>query len=547
MSAIAPEPDAAGVGAPEGEWQAFSPLTPWLRGGVMALAVVGWVVSQQVDRFFGAERGDPTEGHLWQAGLAVLVVILGAVAMAWVSWRAARFRLGPTSVELKQGVLTRQHRQVRYDRIQAVDVNRPLLARLAGLSAVRIEAAGGVGSSVELAYLPQDRAIQVRDLVLGRANSAAVAAGGEPAAYPGGLRTPGADGGASGAGAEGIPVGESAARAGADTAYRPAGEVSRLIAAIPAPRVWAATALSGSALILVAGAPLVVVALVGGWVGVLPVLGPAVLGAGSSLFGRLTGWMNFRVEDANTAIRVRRGLTELRTTTVPVHRIQAVEVHQPAFWRRLDWWRISVNVAGVNQDPLKEGASLIPVGTRAEVLSILTAMGPGWALPQLLVGLNAPAAAPGFRGAPAAARWLDPFSWRRIGVALTETAVITRGGWLGRTAQLVPYARIQSITLTQGPVERRLDLATVRLRSTVGEVDPQVRHLSTADAHDLVAQVAARARAARVSENGVSRAGVTTGPSAEGGGFAPKTAVVGERALSSGGNDSPGHDGRHGS
>ena len=44
-----------------------------------------------------------------------------------------------------------------------------------------------------------------------------------------------------------------------------------------------------------------------------------------------------------------------------------------------------------------------------------------------------------------------------------------RGGWLGRTAQLVPYARIQSITLTQGPVERRLDLATVRLRSTVGE------------------------------------------------------------------------------
>ena len=52
------------------------------------------------------------------------------------------------------------------------------------------------------------------------------------------------------------------------------------------------------------------------------------------------------IADAGTGVRVQEGLTDLRATTIPLHRIQALELVQPLWWRPLGWWRIRVNVAG---------------------------------------------------------------------------------------------------------------------------------------------------------------------------------------------------------
>ena len=79
-----------------GEWRHLHPLSPLLKGGIAFVAVLAYVVSQQADSFFGAERDDPTQGHLGWAALGVVVVLLAIIAGAWVSWRFSRFRVAAT-------------------------------------------------------------------------------------------------------------------------------------------------------------------------------------------------------------------------------------------------------------------------------------------------------------------------------------------------------------------------------------------------------------------------------------------------------------------
>ncbi|MFZ1372906.1 MAG: PH domain-containing protein [Nostocoides sp.] len=460
-------------------WRRFHPLTPLLRGGVVFVGVLGYLVSQQVNRIFGADPEDPTRGHWGLAAGVLALVLLLVIGGSAVAWRASSFRLGRTTIELRHGVIAKQHRQVRYDRIQAVDIRRPLLARIFGLSSVRVEAAGGAGSNIELAFLPAARAEDLRAELVHRAAGAVRSEPSAPGEVPTG------------------DLGDGGAQPG--HAVQGAGSLS-LIAAIPAARVWLATAMSFNTALLAVTVPLLLGALLTGTFGAVPVLGPMVLGALGQQFGRLSSWMNFRVETGAGVIRVRHGLTELRTSTIPLHRVQAVEVSQPALWRGLQWWRIRVNVAGVHSEAGEGDQPLIPVGTREEVLAILAALGPRWSLPEVIEGLEAPGPSPNFVSVPRAARWLDPLSWQRGGYAVTPELLICRGGWLGRSVQLVPHARVQSLTLEQGPLERRLGLANVLVHSSVGAVTPAIRHLDVQVATALIDQEAQRSRIARAAE-----------------------------------------------
>ncbi len=480
---IPPEPADLGIPPdPADGWSRFHPLTPLLRGGVMAVAVLGYVLSQQADRIWGTRPDDPTDGHLRIAAAIVATVIVVAVLAAWLSWRAARFRLGPHSVELRHGIVFRQHRQVRYDRIQAVDITRPLLARLVGLSAVKVEAAGGHDSNIVLSFLTDRVAQQVRGELLARSRSLA--------SGPVGIRT---DGGP-----------------GPDQAGATVPEA--LVAAIPSGRVWLATALTPSTAFLLVGIPALIVALVSGAFGILPVLGPMVVGAAGAQMKRLTSWMNFEVHGSPDVIRVRHGLTELRARTVPIGRIQAVEVSQPLFWRAFGWWRIRVNVAGVGPEKDAEHDALIPVGTFEEVMRILRVMGPAWSLPEVAQAMTARETPPGTVGVPRAARLLDPISWRRRGYAVTDVALVLRDGALTRRAIVVPHARIQSHGADQGPLQRRLGLASVALHSTQGPVTPVVHHLAVADALALVNDQQARGSSARRADGSPVSREATPGP-----------------------------------
>lgn len=469
-----------GAGAADEGWQRLHPLTPLLRGGVVLLAVLGYGASRVVDGVLGAL--DPTAGRAPGGGpdettallehpllaLAAVVLVIAAVAGAgWVSWRFSRFRVAHGQVELRSGVLYRQHRQVPLERVQAVETTRPLLARMLGLSQVVVQSAGGADSHLTLAFLDAARAEEVRAHLLDLAGRAD-----ERPAAP-------VEGAAAGTGP--VPVVD-----------------------VPNGRLFVATVLHPATLVLgLIGLALLVGAgvfeLGAGMLASAPALVPVVFGLAVGRVKELLVHGNFSLSRTDTALRVRHGLTELRASSVPLHRVQAVEALQPLWWRPFGWWRVRVNVAGVRSEGADgdEQTTLLPVGTLADALRVLATLGVRPDDPYVVAALEGPGGEPGWVGPPRAARVLDPWSWRRSGYALSDTALHLRSGRWSRSAVVVPHARVQSLALDQGPLQARLGLATGRVVSTPGPVSPRAPHLRTEDAETFLALVGARAREAR--------------------------------------------------
>jgi putative membrane protein len=448
----------------EGGWQRFHPLTPLLRGGVTLLAIGAWVISNQFDAWFGREPALPQETPLAWTALAALGVITLVVLTGWLTWRVSRFRIGETTLELRTGLLFRQHRQVRYDRIQAVDVNRPLLARLTGLSEVKVQAAGGTDADAKLAFLPDARAHEVRDQLMGLAGRSD-----EVTSAP-----------------------DSATGSAAGPVTR-----AEAIVRVPSARLLQAAAFSGRTLFILTALPAVLGSFVFDVPALLPFFGPALLAVGGSHLGSLVREWNFELVRDRDGIRVRRGLTEIKSSSIPVHRIQVVSVRQPMFWRLTDWWRVEINVAGVGPGSSGNESVVLPVGTREEALRVVRVLRPATDPAVLVAGMVGDGEGTAYVIAPEGARWVSPIVLTRHGYAVTPDSLMVRGGRLRRFVHVVPHARIQSLTLRQGPLQRRLGLASLHILSTPGSSDPWVEHLALDTATALLNEQVQRSGLAR--------------------------------------------------
>ncbi|MFT2689794.1 PH domain-containing protein [Clavibacter zhangzhiyongii] len=144
------EPGAAATAVPaaeariaeeltDGGWHRLHPATPLLRGGVVFLIAIGFLVSslreQIVERFVPGQDESRGEGDLipwlvesggliW-AVLGLLAFTLLAVGVSYLSWRMHTFRVTEETVEVRSGILSRTNRRARLDRIQGVNITRP--------------------------------------------------------------------------------------------------------------------------------------------------------------------------------------------------------------------------------------------------------------------------------------------------------------------------------------------------------------------------------------------------------------------------------------
>ncbi len=488
MSEPAPAPPEPGW-----DWQHLHPLSPLLRGGFVVLAIGSWVLSQGMDSILrglglpglgGDYSGNQGDNELLRHPVLLGLAAVGVVALiaggSWLSWRFARFRVAAGQVELRTGILFRQHRQVPLERVQAVEISRPLLARAFGVAQVVVQSAGGRGSHLTLSYLGLARAHQVRDHLLelaARSDEGARARRERPPeAPPGAVWT--------------TPLG------GVDD--RSPGELAVL--QVPNGRLFVATILHTSTLVLLLSVVVAGGVAAAGVVGAITGLVPVVVAVGGSRIRELLHHGNFTLSEVGDSLRVRHGLTDLRTTTIPLHRVQAVEVVQHVWWRPLGWWRVRVNVAGVHREPGRGGGdetTVLPVGRFADVLTVLSAMDARFAGPELVSAATGDGTDPGWTLVPRRARVLDPLTWRRSGYAVAPAGLLVRRGRLTRSAVVVPHARIQSMALHQGVLQRWLGVASVRLVSTPGPVSPRVEHLAVPEAERLLLEESARARIAR--------------------------------------------------
>ncbi|CAM5788714.1 PH domain-containing protein [Cellulomonas persica] len=497
---------------PDEAWRRVHPVTPALKGWKSVVAVVVIVGYQAADDVRSAADLLGGPGWLIALGIVLLVALVGW-GYAAIAWRHMRFAVTDEAVHLHSGVLFRTQRQARLDRLQAVDVVQPLVARLVGLAELRLEVAGGSGSGVQLAYLrePDAQALRSELLALAAGLRRPTAATAPAAHAPGTVSTP-VDPTAHAPADVGTPDATGSTSAASPVPVPPASSIPAFeeapeqeVYSLPMPRLLAATLRSATVVglvVLVIGA--VVAAAVSRDLGALAVLFPAFVGFGGALWGRVNAGASFRAALSPDGIRLRHGLTEQRAQTVPPGRVQAVQLTQPLWWRRKDWWKVDINVAGYGQGEDASRATVLhPVATRDEAATALWLVLPDLGVPEPRALVDAALSGVddegGFTPAPRRARWVDPVSWRRHGVRVTRTALVIRSGRLIRQVAVVPHERTQSLGMEQGPLQRRLGLASFVVHSTPGPVAPRVDHLDGRVAAALLDEQAERARTARAT------------------------------------------------
>jgi putative membrane protein len=207
----------------------------------------------------------------------------------------------------------------------------------------------------------------------------------------------------------------------------------------------------------------------------------------SLVWRRVSTMYGFTVAQSPDGIRIRRGLLGTVAETIPAQRVQAVRMIEPLLWRPLQWCRLEVDVAGSPGRDSADGTArmrktLLPVGRRDETGFLLT----------MAIG----AAVPALTRPPRRARWKAPLSYHFLAAGHDDGLAVSVVGRVRRVTTMVPLEKAQSVRFVQGPLQRRLALATVHL-DAAGHVRAEFRERPQAQARLLVDELAALSRAAR--------------------------------------------------
>ena len=436
-AAVSPE-RAAGTGDAIGAgWHRLHPLSPLIQGGSVVPGLLGVLVLSLV-------TAESYQDYLYRLIVAAVIVITG-----FVRWFVTRWTLDGATLRIETGLLRRDSRQLPMTRIQAVDVVRPFLARVLGLAALRIRLAGAGHSGDRLAYLTVAEAARLRAALL--------------------------------AGQHGLDP------ATPEPAERP-------VITVPPGRVI------GSVLLRVAPrfAALVVIAAIaaaaahGIFLASESTLGLIALGLVTRTWQQVTGRYGFTVATSPDGIRIRRGLLSTVAETVPFRRVQAVRLVQPLLWRPFGWCRLVADVAGVagrNSGPKAGGLtkSLLPVGSMNQAQYLI----------QLVFGHDMPE----LTRPPKRARVKAPLSYHFLAAGRNQVMAVTVTGRVCKTTVYMRLEKLQSVRLTQGPVQRKLSLASVH-----GDAAGRRAHAAFADrpadqARELLDELAGLSRSARSAES----------------------------------------------
>lgn len=360
-------------------------------------------------------------------GFAVLVLILVGGS---IDWWFTRYSLDDLAIHRRSGFLFKKNRTIRLESVQSVDISRPLVARLLGLSELRFEVADGSSEALHIKYVSARKAEVLRRTAMASINLLRSEVAGRPvdvlpdsmqisaermpdadqlhqpfeASYEASYGATLQDGTQQVAPQQGAqqPAPEQPApqrpgtqqpavsRRGArgrmpmpvaaDPSQPPIFRISnvRLIASIMLEHlVWLVPAVA-----LMVGAA-VIAAIMDGespfliFMALLPGTFVPLLGYLGTLWARFDGAANFKITPSGQGgVTLRYGFTGTHTQNVMVERIQALAVEQSILWRAFGWYRIKMTIAGIgieqndNQKLVTRNVAL-PVGNKQETLMVL--------------------------------------------------------------------------------------------------------------------------------------------------------------------------------
>ncbi|WP_314364522.1 PH domain-containing protein [Rothia mucilaginosa] len=358
-------------------------------------------------------------------GFAVLVLILVGGS---IDWWFTRYSLDDLAIHRRSGFLFKKNRTIRLESVQSVDISRPLVARLLGLSELRFEVADGSSEALHIKYVSARKAEVLRRTAMASINLLRSEAAGRPvdvlpdsmqisaermpdadqlhqpfeASYEasyGATLQDGTQQVAPQQGAQQLAPEQSApqhpgtqqpgaSRRGArmpmpvaaDPSQPPIFRISnvRLIASIMLEHlVWLVPAVA-----LMVGAAVFAAMMAGEspfliFMAMLPGMFAPMVGYVVALWTRFDGAANFKITPSGQGgVTLRYGFTGTHTQNVMVERIQALAVEQSILWRAFGWYRIKMTIAGIgiekndNQKLVTRNVAL-PVGNKQETLMVL--------------------------------------------------------------------------------------------------------------------------------------------------------------------------------
>ena len=360
-------------------------------------------------------------------GFAVLVLILVGGS---IDWWFTRYSLDDLAIHRRSGFLFKKNRTIRLESVQSVDISRPLVARLLGLSELRFEVADGSSEALHIKYVSARKAEVLRRTAMASINLLRSEAAGRPVdvlpdsmqisaermpdadqlhqPFEASYGAPMQDGTQQDGTQQVVPqqgtqhapeqfapqqsapqqpaASRRSARArmpmpvAADPSQPPIFRISnvRLIASIMLEHlVWLVPAVGvmvGAAVftaILAGESPFLI------FMALLPGTFVPLLGYLGTLWARFDGAANFKITPSGQGgVTLRYGFTGTHTQNVMVERIQALAVEQSILWRAFGWYRIKMTIAGIgieqndNQKLVTRNVAL-PVGNKQEALMVL--------------------------------------------------------------------------------------------------------------------------------------------------------------------------------
>ncbi|MFD4556945.1 PH domain-containing protein [Streptomyces sp. NPDC058469] len=412
------------------------PVTPLRRAWAPVAVIIGWAVH------------DPNQAQEQLTRLTTVTLLIGlsvlvpaAALYGFLTWWFTHFAVTDTELRIRTGLLFRRTAHIRLERIQAVDVTQPLLARVAGVAKLKLDVVG-TDKKDELAFLGEGEARALRAELLARAAGFAPETAHE--------------------------VGEAPAR---QLLHVPAGVLA--VSLVLTGATWGSLA---AALVV---PPLLWFATHSVWT-VLATALPLLGAAGASSVGRFVGEYDWTVGESPDGLRIDHGLLDRTHETVPPGRVQTVRIVEPLLWRRRGWVRVELDVAG------SSNSVLVPVAPREIAEAVVARVLPGVTVPPPSA-LSRP---------PRRSGRCVPLWWRGYGLAVTDTVFAARHGLLRRSLALVPHAKVQSVRLKQGPWERLWRLAEVHV-DTGANKTVTARLRDAEEAAELLRGQAERSRTGR--------------------------------------------------
>ncbi len=431
--------------------------------------------------YFGVLDQNPVYTMMLAGGVFVL-----AILFSYVIWSRFTYQVGALEIRIKSGVISRNNRSIPFERIQDVSLERKPIPRMLGLATVKLETGSGGGEDGKLDSLSLEKAEELRDSIRIRKSDAVAVKAGPGATEP----------------QDEAPDNLLFAMDGKRLVIAGLFNFSFIFFAIIAALAqnldsfldvpyfeityWT-DRLRGVEFV----DGLSVAARIAGILGA--VFSLILVGTISGIIRTVIREYGFRLDRVKNGLRRRRGLFTLTDMVMPVHRVQAAILRTGPVREKFGWFHLKLQSlagdAGGETDhsaaPCADLKEIQPILDETDIqlysqnqrfLSVHPAF---WWRDAMIVFLILGAIALGN------AKFVHPaliaiillwvpitiflfLSWRRHQYALTDSQIFVRQGWWRRKLTILPRRKIQTVDVSQSPLDHPFNLATVTIGAAGG-------------------------------------------------------------------------------